>query len=79
MWRRMNGLLSVKENKTSLPISRNDTSDAVTVVINNGIRVVKVRSSMRISSTKIAPAIGASKIPAMAPAAPQPIIRVVVL
>lgn len=53
--------------------------EAVTVEISSGISVAVVRSSIRISMAKIAPAMGAWKMPAMAPAAPQAMSRVVVL
>ena len=51
---------------------------AVTEEISSGATDVIVRSIIRTSSVKTRPAIGALKIPPMAPAAPQPIISIIV-
>ena len=51
----------------------------VTDAINSGIIEVSVRSSIKTSSEKISAAIGALKIPAMAPVAPQATSKAVAL
>ncbi len=56
----------------SIPVSRYDTTVAVTAVTSSGNIEDIVRSSSNTSITKSIPAMGALKIPAMAPAAPQP-------
>ena len=45
---------------------------AVTLLISNGSSEAMVRSSISTSSVNTSPAIGALKMPATAPAAPQP-------
>ena len=52
---------------------------AVTLVTSNGRRLVMVRSIISTSSTKTSPAIGALKMPATAPAAPQPTSSIIYL
>ncbi|OPZ96295.1 MAG: hypothetical protein BWY70_01797 [Bacteroidetes bacterium ADurb.Bin408] len=69
--------MSLKLKTISLPSRKVETMAADTVAIRSGIIDVIVKSSISTSRAKIRPAIGALKIPAMAAAAPQPIIKVV--
>ena len=66
-----NGSMVLKK-ATSLPKKRYDIAVAVTVDINRGSIDVIEMLKRRISNVKRIPAIGALKIPATAPAAPQP-------
>ncbi len=74
-----NGVVTSNENNTPLPIKKYESEDAVMAEINNGIKLTMVRSSINTSITNTIPAIGALKIPAIAPADPQPIRSIVVL
>ena len=56
----------------------NDIAVAVTDDMSNGAIRVMVRSIISTSSVNTRPAIGAWKIPPTAPAAPQPIISIMV-
>ena len=58
---------------------KNVTTYEVIAVNINGTNEAIVRSSINTSIVNTIPAIGALKIPAMAPAAPQPIIKVITL
>ena len=59
-------------NMASVPEKTYDIVAAVTDEMSRGKTDVIVKSSMSTSMTKTSPAIGALKIPATAPAAPQP-------
>ena len=56
----------------SVPVVIYETVAAVTAEISNGSKEDIVRSIIRTSSVNTSPAIGALKIPAIAPAAPHP-------
>ena len=56
----------------SVPVKIYDMVAAVTDDTSNGSSEPMLRSNISTSSTKTRPAIGALKIPAMAPAEPQP-------
>ena len=59
-------------NGDSGPMKTYDTTVAVRVEISNGIIELMEMLNRRISKVKRTPASGALKIPAIAPAAPQP-------
>ena len=65
-------------NIGSVPVRIYEIAVAVTEEISSGATEVIVRSIMRTSSVKTRPAIGALKIPPIAPAAPQPIMSIMV-
>jgi len=62
----------------SFPVKMYVTDVAVTDEISKGTMEVMVMSSIRTSSVKTNPAMGALKMPAIAPAAPQPISSIMV-
>ena len=65
--------------KTPSPIKKEVNAVAETAEIRRGTRYAIVRSIISTSRVKTIPAIGALKIPAIAPAAPQPTIKVTYL
>ena len=65
-------------NIGSVPVRIYEIAVAVTDEISNGATEVIVRSIISTSSVKTRPAIGALKIPPIAPAAPQPIMSIIV-
>ena len=73
-----NGSLLVSGNMASWPLTIKDMAVAVTDEISNGAIRVIVRSIISTSRVKTKPAIGAWKIPPTAPAAPQPIMSIMV-
>ena len=72
------GSLFVSGNIASCPLTKNDIAVAVTEEMSNGAIRVMVRSIISTSRVKTRPAIGAWKIPPIAPAAPQPIMSIMV-
>ena len=72
------GSLLVNGNMASCPFARKDMAVAVTDDISNGAIRVIVRSIISTSNVNTKPAMGAWKIPPIAPAAPQPIISIMV-
>lgn len=68
----MNGSTCENANMASMPLRMYDTVVAVTAVNRRGSMEDMVRSSSNTSITKRMPAMGALKMPAMAPAAPHP-------
>ena len=73
-----NGSLFTSGNMASCPLAMNEIAVAVTEEMSNGATDVMVRSIISTSSVKTRPAIGAWKIPPTAPAAPQPIMSIMV-
>ena len=65
-------------NIGSVPVSIYEIAVAVTEEMSSGATEVIVRSIISTSSVKTSPAIGALKIPPIAPAAPQPIMSIIV-
>ena len=59
-------------NIASVPVTMYETVAAVTAEISRGSKEDMVKSIISTSKVNTSPAIGALKIPAMAPAAPQP-------
>ena len=62
----------------STPVAIYEITVAVTDEINKGATEVIVKSIISTSKVKTNPAIGALKIPPIAPAAPQPIMSIIV-
>ena len=72
------GSLFVSGNIASCPLTKKEMAVAVTDEMSNGAIRVMVRSIISTSSVKTKPAIGAWNMPPTAPAAPQPIISIMV-
>ena len=70
---------SLNENKTSSPRSVSETSAPVTDAISKGMNIPIVTSARITSILNITPATGELKIAEIAPAAPQPINKVLFL
>ena len=69
--RNWNAYLTSRLNTGSKPFRKNISVVAVTVEISSGMIDATVMSSIRISSTKTTPVIGALNTAERAPAAPQ--------
>ena len=72
IWLRVKSCVTWKANCTSEPIKKEATVAEHKAEISNGTAVVMVMSNISTSTVNSTPAKGARKIPAMAPAAPQP-------